>query len=104
MIASFYTYFQCTENRKDFQIQYLTLDTWPGIIIFFMNPTLIFLMRNLRVKYQVSSFGFENLAHLQSIENKCKQKWSTQHGIPKLIEQDVLLDIDTLHIYATSPR
>ena len=27
---------------------------------------------NSRVKYQESSIGFENLAHLQSIENKCK--------------------------------
>ena len=28
-------------------------------------------MRDDRVKYQESSIGFENLAHLQSIENKC---------------------------------
>ena len=29
-------------------------------------------MRNFWVKYQESSIGFENLAYLQSIENKCK--------------------------------
>ena len=28
---------------------------------------------NFRVKYQESSIGFENLAYLQSIENKWKQ-------------------------------
>ena len=28
-------------------------------------------MRNFRVKYQESSIGFENLANLQFIENKC---------------------------------
>ena len=28
--------------------------------------------RNFRVKYQKSSIGFENLAYLQSIENKLK--------------------------------
>ena len=28
---------------------------------------------NVRVKYQESSIGFENLAYLQSIEGKCKQ-------------------------------
>ena len=28
--------------------------------------------RNVRVKYQGSSIGFNNLAYLQSIENKCK--------------------------------
>ena len=27
---------------------------------------------NFRVKYKESSIGFENLAYLQSIENKCK--------------------------------
>ena len=27
-------------------------------------------MRNFRVKYQESSMGYENLAHLQFIENK----------------------------------
>ena len=29
-------------------------------------------LHNFRGKYQESSIGFENLAHLQSIENKCK--------------------------------
>ena len=28
--------------------------------------------QDFRVKYQESSIGFENIAHLQSIENKCK--------------------------------
>ena len=27
-------------------------------------------MHNFRIKYQESSIGFENLAHLQSIQNK----------------------------------
>ena len=31
-------------------------------------------LRNFRVKYQESSIGFENLANLQSIKNKCKAK------------------------------
>ena len=66
-----YTYFQWTEDRQGFQIQYLTLDTWLGIIIFFINSALTFLMRNFWVKYEESSVGFENLAYLQSIENKC---------------------------------
>ena len=39
--------------------------------MFFINSTLIFLMRNFQVKYQESSIGFDNLAHLQSSENKC---------------------------------
>ena len=47
--------------------------TWPGIIIFFINSTLIFLMRNFRVKYQESCIVFEILANLQSIEIKCKK-------------------------------
>ena len=28
------------------------------------------MMHNFRIKYQESSIGFENLAHLQSIQNK----------------------------------
>ena len=35
-----------------------------------INSTLIFLMHNFRIKYQESNIGFENLAHLQSIQNK----------------------------------
>ena len=35
-----------------------------------INSTLIFLMQNFRIKYQESSIGLENLAHLQSIKNK----------------------------------
>ena len=39
-------------------------------------------MRNFRVKYQESSIGFENLAHLQSIENKYNiYGWSSGHII-----------------------
>ena len=30
--------------------------------------------RNFRINYQESSIGFENLAYLQSTENKCKDK------------------------------
>ena len=30
---------------------------------------------DFRVKYQESSIGFENLGHLQSIENKCKMSF-----------------------------
>ena len=33
--------------------------------------------RNFRVKYQESSIGFEHLAYLQSIENKCNRRWSS---------------------------
>ena len=64
-------YFQWTEDRQGFQIQYLTLDTWPRMVpraLSWGAP------RNFRVKYQESSIGFENLAHLQSTENKCKRK------------------------------
>ena len=39
------------------------------IIIDLINQTI----EDFRVKYQESSIGFENLAYLQSIENKCKQ-------------------------------
>ena len=38
------------------------------IIIDLINQTI----QDFRVKYQESSIGFENLAYLQSIENKCK--------------------------------
>ena len=34
--------------------------------------------RNFRVKYQESNIGFENLAYLQSIENKCKKTKQSQ--------------------------
>ena len=37
------------------------------IIIDLINQAV----QDFRVKYQESSFGFENLAYLQSIENKC---------------------------------
>ena len=30
-------------------------------------------IQDFQVKYQESSVGFENLAYLQSIENKCKR-------------------------------
>ena len=99
MILSLYTYFQWTEDGQGFQIQYLTLDIWPGspivewkmktpspewkkqtvnisiaagnyeteIIIDLINQTI----QDFRVKYQESSIGLENLACLQSTENKC---------------------------------
>ena len=37
------------------------------IIIDLINQAI----QDFRVKYQKSSIGFENLAYLQSIENKC---------------------------------
>ena len=42
------------------------------ISLYYDYISLLFnFLRNFRVKYQESSIGFENLAHLQSIENKC---------------------------------
>ena len=40
-------------------------------IIDLINPTI----QDFRVKYQESSTVFENLAYLQSIENKCKVRF-----------------------------
>ena len=95
-----YTCFQWTGDGQCFQIQYLTLDTWPGSPIVewkikclgenekkqtitiskaawnYEKEIIIDLInqaiQDFRVKYQESSIGFENLAYLQSIEKKCK--------------------------------
>ena len=40
-------------------------------IIDLINPTI----QDFRVKYQESSTVFENLAYLQSIENKCRVRF-----------------------------
>ena len=46
-------------------------------------------MLNFRVKYQESSIGFENLAHIQPIENKCKQFESiARYNTSKIIVMD----------------
>ena len=37
----------------------------------YISLLLFNFLRNFRVKYQESSIGFKNLAHLESIENKC---------------------------------
>ena len=78
-----YTYFQWTEDRQG-----LKPNTWLLILdpevtkilkhimisLYYDYISLLFnFLRNFRVKYQESSIGFENLAHLQSMENKCKQ-------------------------------
>ena len=67
------TYFQWTEDGQSFQIEYLTLDTGPGNI---KSHVLDYKVLGIRVKHQESSIVFENLAYLQSIENKCKIKTS----------------------------
>ena len=72
--SSSYTCFQWTEDGQSFQIQYLTLDTWPGSI---ESQVLDYKVLSIRVKYQESSIGFENLAYLQSIDNKCKPNRAT---------------------------
>ena len=56
-----YTYFQWTEDGQGFQIQYLTLEI--------ARHTS---GQSSRYR-QVLDFGFENLAYLQSAENKCDQ-------------------------------
>ena len=58
--------------RKNEKKQTITISMAAGnydteIIIGLINQTI----RDFRVKYQESSTGFENLAYLQSIENKC---------------------------------
>ena len=40
--------------------------------------------RNFRVKYQELSIGFENLAYLQSIENKC----NVDDGITNILKSE----------------
>ena len=59
--------------RKNEKKQTITLSIAAGnydteIIIDLINQTI----QDFRVKYQESSIGFENLAYLQFIENKCK--------------------------------
>ena len=59
--------------RKNKKKQTITFSVAAGnydteIIIDLINQTF----QDFRVKYQESSIGFENLAYLQSIENKCK--------------------------------
>ena len=50
-------------------------------------------MRNFRIKYQESSIGFENLAHLQSIENKCNiYGWSSGHIIHTNYDIKIIID------------
>ena len=58
--------------RKNEKKQTITISTAAGnydtqIIIDLINQTI----EDFRVKYQESSIRFENLAYLQSIENKC---------------------------------
>ena len=62
---------QSTEDGQGFQIQHLALDTWPRSCASKINAEL---MKSIiiRVKYQESRIGCENLAYFQSIENKCK--------------------------------
>ena len=57
-------------------LAYLSLDTWPGksqnIVRYDIDTLKLGWMHNFWVKYHKSNVGFENLAHLQSIENKCE--------------------------------
>ena len=60
--------------RKNEKKQTIALSIAAGnydteIIIDLINQTI----EDFRVKYHKSSIGFENLAYLQSIENKCKR-------------------------------
>ena len=60
--------------RKNEKKQTITISIAAGnynteIIIDLINQTI----QDFRSKYQESSIGFENLAYLQSIENKCKK-------------------------------
>ena len=65
--------------QKTEKKQAITISTAAGnydneIVIDLINQTI----QDLRVKYQESSIGYENLAYLQSIENKCELKtWIT---------------------------
>ena len=59
-------------HRKNEKKQTITISIAAGnydteIIIDLINQAI----QDFRVKYQESSIGFENLAYLQSIENKC---------------------------------
>ena len=59
--------------RKNEKKQTISISVAAGnydteIIIDQINQTI----QDFRVKYQESIVGFENLAYLQSIENKCK--------------------------------
>ena len=63
--------------RKNENKQTITLSIAAGnydteIIIDLINQTI----QDFQVKYQESSIRFENLAHLQSIENMCKKYMS----------------------------
>ena len=60
--------------RKNEKKQTITISIAAGnydseIIIDLINRTI----QDFRVRYQESSIGFENLAYLQSIENKCNK-------------------------------
>ena len=70
--------------RKNEKKQKITISIAAGnydteIIIDLINQT----NQDFRVKYQESSVGFENLAYLQSIENKCNALDESQTGICK---------------------
>ena len=58
VLSMFYIYFQWTEDGQGFQIQYLTLDTWPGNI---KSEVLDNKVLSIRVKYQESSIWFESV-------------------------------------------
>ena len=46
---------------------------------------------NFRVKNQESSIGFENLAYLQSIGNKCKDEYSQSASWLKVIQKSIFV-------------
>ena len=61
------------------------------------------IIQDFRVKYQESSIGSENLAHLQSIENKCKKSvWGDELELfsVKLVLIDEL-EANTVQISST---
>ena len=98
IIEMTFTYFQWTDDRQGFQIQYSTLDTSPGSI---KSKLLDYNVLSIRVTYQESSIGFENLAYLQSIENKCNSLIVLSSG-PFSISPwlTMLLLFDVLLLYA----
>ena len=68
--------------RKNVKKQTINISIAAGnydteIIIDLINQTI----QDFRVKYQESSIGFENLAYLQSIENKC----NSEHAVAVFI-------------------
>ena len=96
-----YTYFQWTEDRQGFQIQYLPLDFDPEVakllrhIMISLSYDYISLLfnflRNFQVEYLESIIAFVKIAHLQSIKNECKTAdWvCTQRNVTLLISRRV---------------